>query len=126
MALAGGPAASACAAKSASATTTNAPRSFKNKPVPSILSPRLVLVPSVGRGAGPGRIRKSSGNSGARVEKPAGPTSYVLGDWTFLPASNELARAEGGAPVRLEHRTSDVLRILCERRGAVVSHEDLL
>lgn len=45
--------------------------------------------------------------------------SHTIGDWTFLPASHELIRAN--ERIRLEHRAAAILDYLCAHRGEVVS-----
>ncbi len=50
--------------------------------------------------------------------------THVLGDWTFHTAAAELRR--GAERRRLENRAARVLELLCERRGEVVSAEELV
>lgn len=50
--------------------------------------------------------------------------THGLGDWTFHPAAAELRR--GPERRRLENRTARVLELLCERRGEVVSQDELI
>ena len=47
-----------------------------------------------------------------------------IGDWTFHPADNELRGPLGKR--RLEHRAARTLELLCARRGAVVSREEMV
>jgi DNA-binding winged helix-turn-helix (wHTH) protein len=49
---------------------------------------------------------------------------YRLGEWSFLPASHELRRE--AESVRLEHRAAATLALLCERRGEMVPHRDII
>jgi DNA-binding winged helix-turn-helix (wHTH) protein len=56
----------------------------------------------------------------ARVENP----ECRIGDWTFSPAANELSRGETRR--KLEHRAARTLELLCSRRGAIVSHEEIV
>lgn len=49
---------------------------------------------------------------------------YRLGDWNFLPASHELRRE--AETVRLEHRAAATLALLCERRGEMVPHREII
>jgi DNA-binding winged helix-turn-helix (wHTH) protein len=48
----------------------------------------------------------------------------LIGEWTFDPSSNELVR--GQEIRRLEDRTARVLSVLADRRGAVVTREQLI
>lgn len=50
--------------------------------------------------------------------------SYPIGDWLFDPAAHELRR--GDERVRVESRAAAVLGVLIERRGAIVSKDELL
>ena len=52
------------------------------------------------------------------------PGECSIGEWTFSPASNELRR--GVERRRLEHRAARTLELLCRRRGAIVSQEEIL
>lgn len=52
------------------------------------------------------------------------PISYRLGAWTFVPSAHELR--SDTTRVRLERRASVVLALMCERRGQVVSHDELI
>ena len=47
-----------------------------------------------------------------------------IGEWTFLSAESLLVR--GSEQRRLEHRSAEVLQALAERRGAVVSQQQLI
>jgi DNA-binding winged helix-turn-helix (wHTH) protein len=50
--------------------------------------------------------------------------SYRVGHWTFVPSAHELrSRA---VRVRLEHRASSTLSLLCERAGEVVSRDQII
>lgn len=48
---------------------------------------------------------------------------YRIGGWTFFPERNELQN--GATRERLEDRSARLLEFLCERRGAVVSREEM-
>ncbi|GAB4523571.1 MAG: hypothetical protein Tsb0010_07670 [Parvularculaceae bacterium] len=48
---------------------------------------------------------------------------YRIGGWTFYPARNELQN--GATRERLEDRSARLLEFLCERRGQVVSREEM-
>lgn len=48
---------------------------------------------------------------------------YRIGDWTFEAASGEVCAREGRR--RLEPRVSDVLRLLADHPGEVISRGDL-
>ncbi len=50
--------------------------------------------------------------------------SHRIGEWHFHPASGELRR--GAEARRLEPRAARTLELLCEARGGVVSHEQLI
>jgi DNA-binding winged helix-turn-helix (wHTH) protein len=52
------------------------------------------------------------------------PGECSIGEWIFSPASNELRR--GFERRRLEHRAARTLELLCLRRGAIVSQEEIL
>jgi DNA-binding winged helix-turn-helix (wHTH) protein len=47
-----------------------------------------------------------------------------IGEWVFSPAGNELRR--GAERRRLEHRAARTLELLCRRRGAIVSQDEIL
>jgi DNA-binding winged helix-turn-helix (wHTH) protein len=49
---------------------------------------------------------------------------WRIGAWIFSPAGNELRR--GAERRRLENRVSRTLELLCRRRGAVVSQDEIL
>src|SRR5688572_28400169 len=51
------------------------------------------------------------------------PAHLKVGDWTVDPATNELRR--GGEATRIEPKAMDVLRVLAERAGTVVTREEL-
>lgn len=62
------------------------------------------------------------------TERTAGGECRI-GEWTFLPAANELRRTDGngeGERRRLEHRAARTLELLCRRSGAIVSQEEIL
>ena len=46
-----------------------------------------------------------------------------IGEWSVDPATNELSRAEG--TVRIEPKAMEVLVLLADRAGRVVSREEL-
>jgi DNA-binding winged helix-turn-helix (wHTH) protein len=50
--------------------------------------------------------------------------TYRLGQWTFVPSAHELRC--GAARTRLEQRASATLALLCERRGEVVSRQEII
>ncbi|MEO5578748.1 MAG: winged helix-turn-helix domain-containing protein, partial [Sphingomicrobium sp.] len=50
--------------------------------------------------------------------------TYRIGHWTFVPAAHELR--SGQQRVRVEQRASATLALLCQRRGQVVSHDELI
>lgn len=52
-------------------------------------------------------------------------TKFDLGDWSFSPSAATLIHANGKQR-RLENRASDVLTLLCESAGGVVSHAELV
>ena len=54
----------------------------------------------------------------------SGIGSHRIGGWHFHPASGELRR--GSEVRRLEPRAARTLELLCEARGGVVSHEQLI
>src|SRR5688572_4711076 len=51
------------------------------------------------------------------------PAHLKVGDWTVDPATNELRR--GGESTRIEPKAMDVLRVLAERAGSVVTRDEL-
>jgi DNA-binding winged helix-turn-helix (wHTH) protein len=55
---------------------------------------------------------------------PSSLSVFRIGDWTFSPAANELHRGE--ARRKLEHRAARTLELLCRRRGAIVSQEEIV
>src|SRR3954471_595640 len=51
-------------------------------------------------------------------------TGLAIGDWAVDPATNEVRR--GGTTTRIEPKAMDVLMLLAERAGTVVSREEFL
>ena len=49
---------------------------------------------------------------------------YQIGQWTFVPSAHELR--SGSVRVRLQHRASATLSLLCERAGEVVSRQEIV
>ena len=47
-----------------------------------------------------------------------------IGEWIFAPAANELRCGDDRR--RLEHRAARTLELLCRRRGAIVSQEEII
>jgi DNA-binding winged helix-turn-helix (wHTH) protein len=54
----------------------------------------------------------------------ADASPHAIGDWTFHPADNELRGPLGKR--RLEHRAARTLELLCARRGALVSRDEIV
>ena len=50
--------------------------------------------------------------------------TYRIGHWTFVPSAHELR--SGAVRIRLEQRAAATLSLLCERRGEVVSREQIV
>src|SRR5512132_4290912 len=62
--------------------------------------------------------------SGTSVDHEArGRPGLEIGEWSVHPATNELSR--GGDVVRIEPKAMDVLMLLAEHAGRVVSREEL-
>lgn len=54
-----------------------------------------------------------------------GQDRFKIGEWTFFPAEKHLID-ETGAPHTLEDKVSDLLQLLCVRRGEIVSKDEIL
>jgi DNA-binding winged helix-turn-helix (wHTH) protein len=57
------------------------------------------------------------------AETPEMPDCRI-GEWLFSPSANEVSKGE--IRRKLEHRAARTLELLCRRRGAIVSHEEIL
>lgn len=59
----------------------------------------------------------------AEPRSPAGDASFRLGDWLVEPTLNRLSRGDEAA--RIEPKLMDVLRLLAERPGVVLSKDEI-
>ncbi len=50
---------------------------------------------------------------------------FIIGDWIFIPAEKQLTN-EAGEIHLLEDKASDLLELLCTRRGDIVSREEII
>ncbi|MEX0298449.1 MAG: winged helix-turn-helix domain-containing protein [Kordiimonas sp.] len=50
---------------------------------------------------------------------------FIIGDWVFMPAEKQLTNSSGETHP-LEDKASDLLELLCVRRGDIVSREEII
>ncbi len=56
---------------------------------------------------------------------PTRQNRFTIGEWTFVPAEKQLID-ETGTEHTLEDKVSDLLQLLCVRRGEIVSRDEIL